>query len=190
MTAYLYKQICVVYVSVHKTGSTSIKCGLLGEADEFRNSPVPNDWAALYPSFSVIRHPYERMRSAIDHFKRHKLAKSEEELILRKRLDAFAAIDILQDENISWQTKVFQNRLKKHILPLTHSYYGLDRVNKIFRSDDFPKMWLALSDWLQIRVPDIAHRKAAPGRSELTKREKRAVRKAYAADFERFGYQD
>lgn len=190
MTCYLHKKFGVVYVQVHKTGSTSIKRGMLGEADDFRSGAIQADWRDCYRSFAVIRHPYERMRSVIDHFKYQRKIKSQKELDAKNSINAHAVIDVLFDDSIAIGRRDYFERLKKHCLPLTHEYYSIHLVDQIFRSDDFAVMWRDLAKWLNVKPPRLMHKKRARHRTELSRAEKRAVRSAYAEDFERYGYQD
>lgn len=188
MAAYLYRELGVVFVRVPKTGVTSVTRGMLPTpSDERFSGPVPDHWAHLR-SFACIRHPYERMRSALDHFRHHKLARSPEEIAIRKTLDAHAVLDIVADDAIPITGPDYLARLKMHALPMTHESLGLDRVTKLFKSDDFPAMWARVAKWLDVPKPALAHQKRARSRTELTREERRAVRNAYAADFERFGY--
>jgi hypothetical protein len=184
----------ILFVHIPKTGGTSISKLLYR-----RNLPhyTAGFWMATFgeavrslPSFSVVRHPVERMVSA------YKMARSGGTDIMaysrywQARLRGLESFDAFVDH-------VFVNRLRLDALPLdlhSQAAFILDQdgavmVDKLYSLSNRRGLPRELAHWLAVHP--IPHLNATPPYPvNITTEARRKIREIYESDFEIYEYLD
>lgn len=185
MVSYLFGEpLNCAFVRVPKTGSTSVIQGLLkplhGPGLDVRDGPVPSEWRVK--SFAFVRNPIDRVISCLSMFNDRKHMRkrgSKVELTLQ---------DIVRIARSESGCPTI-NHIKLHAIPQTSDYFGLDRLDRLFRFEQFEKEWSALADFLSINEPGIIHRNRSKNRVVLKDNDIDLIRDFYREDFEVLGYQ-
>ncbi len=191
MSCLRYQDPRCVFVRVPKTGSTSIIRGLLGgkeNAVEICRTGFPERWEHLF-SFAIVRNPYDRFVSAYRMFE-HKNYRKEPvsgcstfgfELVVRA----------LEDESLSHLGTSLGQRLKRHFLPMSHEFFGLDRVDYLGRFEHFDETWSTLTRKLGLPEAKVTHERKADRqsyRSFFTAATRSEFERLFREDLERFEY--
>ena len=158
MVAILFEHPRAVMVRIPKTGSTSIVRGIFGgvrEGDVKHHGPIPLSWQQHY-CFAFVRNPFERMVSAFFMFQSYPV-KNAEERTFRDHLSLHSLMDVIQDDSIPLDKREYFSKLRVHSLPMTHSHFGLDSVDEIFRFEDYSESSKRLCQKLKIETIEVPH---------------------------------
>ena len=178
-------------VRIPKTGSTSIVKGLFGgieQASGISLGVFPDAWRPLY-AFAFVRNPYDRLASALRMFASYPVA-TEEERRFRDALALDRVLDLLDDPSVSPAGDGYLNKLKLHCLPMTSSFFHLDKVADIYRFEDFERGYAALARTLGLAPQAVPHVRKSGGQHDVAwvRDHRRRVDDVFGGDLSAFGY--
>jgi hypothetical protein len=158
-------------------------------ATDIRRDQFPPEWREVF-TFAIVRNPFDRLVSAYKmfrdkKFKRHPLYGS-------KKLTLELMLQLIEDEQKTVEGADLHARLKRHSIPMTDPYFGLQYVNYVARFEAFEKEWKRLCNILEIPLQPIPHCRASDPhdyRSYFTPELQREVERIFAKDLELYNYQ-
>lgn len=162
----------VTFVRIPKAASRSV---ILGFFDRQR----AEYGKVNSPSFAIVRNPYDRFASCLAMFSPGG----------RFAIDDLTASDVLarlRRDDFSGSHK--HEVLREHCLPMMHSYFQLNKVDRIFRFENLAEEWRNIAEFIGASVSPMPHVGPRQVAISLTDADRETVREIYAEDFEAFGY--
>lgn len=179
------------FVRIPKSASTSLINAFLGgvkNSVERVDGPALPEWQN-YKSFCFTRHPLRRFESAYKMFSGYP-TKHPQERKAKRNLSVASILELLEDDSVKPAAHGnYFEKLKLHTIPMTHAYFGLASVKKVFRFEALEEDWNSLAAYLDIPVPTATHMRKEENKISLSDVEADLVRAYFKADFEAFDYE-
>lgn len=182
-----------VMIRIPKTGSTSIVWGIfggIGESDTVFHGPPHQQWLQYFV-FGFVRNPFDRMVSAYLMFKKYKTATPEEEAF-KERLTMSSVLDVIEDEQQDMTGEDYFSKLRRHVIPMTHPFFGLKLASKIYQFENFPDAYRELSERFEVPLVEVPHMRKTKRQHYLeyfNADDANRARKILQEDCDTFGYQ-
>ena len=147
------------FVRIPKTGSTSIRKGLLRNAKQIQRIESNDQFAPERDdqfSFAFVRDPVSRFQSAVQMFQRYP-TRSWKERWQRRCLTIDRVLDIVEDQSIPLFETTFLSKVRLHHIPMTHPTLMLQHARYLADFDNFHNEVEHIASKLGIVSPEIPH---------------------------------
>lgn len=178
-----------IFLHIPKTGGTSVQKALYGgnvQHQQARNF-TPEEWKNSF-TFCFVRNPLDR---TISHYKYHVLGGYKGSLYRRFPELKGLTFDEYIDQFICKKGRQTNFQSQYHFI--IHPRAPRHPINAIFRFEKFESECIRLSEILgiSIELPKLkTTSKINFSREDLTDKQIKKIRDAYACDYEIFGYAD
>ncbi len=196
MPAFLIHQPRCVFIHNPKTGGQALRHLLLqkGHYEGPVTGEIPEPWRDAF-SFAFVRNPFDRLISAWKMF-----SEGIEDtgwkvpLDLKPGMSLTEFLDIVVDESIGYSepNRAGKIRVRKHTLPQTHAYYGIDQAGFLGRFEHYVRDVQTIFDRIGFATPPPKPRhvtRRGPYQEYFEEATRSRAGEYYAADLERFGYE-
>lgn len=181
------------FIRVRKTGTTSVIRGLFGGQDKAVAISRSGEWLPAFDghfTFAFVRNPFDRMASCLRMFESYQVKNAAEEEE-RAALDMHRLMDVIEDDSIRLEGYNFLSKLRSHAVPITHSFYKIERADFIGRFENFERDYRAAAERIGIPCDEVPHMRASteePYDRRFTPETRKRAEALLRDDLERFDY--
>lgn len=189
MTAYMYANPRCAFVRIPKTASTSIMEAFFDKSTAKADGPLPSKRMWSYTkSFAFVRHPVSRFRSIKAMFAERGLLPRYEAPKEWRDPTTEQILELVDNRDYRLSKVNYLEVMKIHAIPMTHGYFSLDKVERIFRYEKMDEEWDNLAGYLGVEPPNMNALNVSKIPVELTKEEINMIQDFYKEDMKVFRY--
>jgi hypothetical protein len=193
MSNFLLRDPDCVLIHIPKTAGTSIRKGAWqGRYEGPVHGSIPEDWKR-FPSFAFVRHPLDRFISAWKMFTQGTRNEPSWSLPADARpLTLVEFAEIVFDESILFdeRRRSFEEKIRHHTMPQTHSFYCLREAEFIGRFEFLERDFALIANrvGLQASLPHLHATEHRGWKEYLWGPLLDRCKAFYADDFRELGY--